>query len=384
MEAANGRPKKRIKIDWMCVNPNCTKSKSDTVVTARPFVVSYFGAKHDDKRKRKVCKDCLSEAESTLDAITQSVRSGDNIHNIPLPRICEAAVVLDDSDEEDEARTDESSESDIEVEEEINLESLVEEAMQELNIPDQLDNMIANVSTRMDALNEEKDEITATFEELEKQVDSMRIALYKPFKPVLQQIDPITINDVPESASSGASSASISDLPALPGNGILKRPNLKVGEKVLAMKGKDILSVWDEAVVTEVSSVDSPDNPLPYKVRFDHWVNGTRRSAFYKKLGLKHIAYNWAATVKLQVGTRIIAVYVDPDSPNGKQDFYSGIIAEPPKNMNKNRYLVFFDDGYASYVCHKGKNILMNPNVVLFSKSSIRLFRHSCGLFSNG
>ena len=358
MEVGNGRAKKRIKIDWMCVNPNCTKGKADTVVTARPFVVSYFGAKHDDKRKRKVCKDCLSEADSTLEAITKGVKNGDNIHHIPLPKICEAAVVLDDSDEDNEAKTDESSESDIEVEvdESESLESMIEEAMQNLNIPSQIDNMISDVSTRLDTLNDDKEDITSTFAELEKQVDAMRSALYAPFKPVLQHIDPISINDVAsESASStSGTSASTSDLPALPPNGILKRPNLKVGEKVLAMKGKDILSVWDEAIVSDVST-DAAENPLPYKVRFDHWVNGTRRSAFYKKLGLKHIAYNSPATVKLQVGTRIIAVYVDPDAPDAKLDFYSGIIAEPPKNMNKNRYLVFFDDGYASYVCHKGE-----------------------------
>ncbi len=29
-----------------------------------------------------------------------------------------------------------------------------------------------------------------------------------------------------------------------------------------------------------------------------------------------------------------------------KGAFYSGIVAEPPKSTNKNRYLVFFDDGW--------------------------------------
>ena len=39
--------------------------------------------------------------------------------------------------------------------------------------------------------------------------------------------------------------------------------------------------------------------------------------------------------------------------PGSLSGFYSGIIAEPPKPMNKFRYLVFFDDGYASYIPHK-------------------------------
>ena len=39
------RKNKKRKIDWICVNSNCTKSNPDKVITAKPFVVSYFGAK---------------------------------------------------------------------------------------------------------------------------------------------------------------------------------------------------------------------------------------------------------------------------------------------------------------------------------------------------
>lgn len=53
------------------------------------------------------------------------------------------------------------------------------------------------------------------------------------------------------------------------------------------------------------------------------------------------------------MGTRVIALYRDHASGNcSEDDFYSGIVAEPPKIMNKYRYLIFFDDGYASYISH--------------------------------
>ena len=389
--ASNGDGK-RLKIDWICVNPNCTKSRADSVVTARPFVVSYFGAKQDEKRKRKVCKDCLHEANSTLAVITQKVKSGENIHEIPLPRVREADVVLDDSDEDDNDRADVSSDgaSDFEtaeMEESESIEDVVEATMRKLNIPDQIDNLISDVSTRLTALDEDKDDISATFAQLEKQVDAMRAALYAPFRPVLQHVDPIVINDVPNDNAATASAHTNyvnPNLPVLPPNGLLKRPDLKVGDKVLAMKGKDILSVWDEATMAEIESADN--NPLPFKVRFDTYVNGQRKSAFYKKLNMRHIAYNVAATVKLQVGTRIIAVYIDPDAPPGaKKDFYAGIIAEPPKNMNKNRYLVFFDDGYASYVHHKDIRVVsaqtesavwedIHPNSRVFVKQYLQQY----------
>ncbi|CAL1681389.1 unnamed protein product [Lasius platythorax] len=53
--------------------------------------------------------------------------------------------------------------------------------------------------------------------------------------------------------------------------------------------------------------------------------------------------------VIILVGTRVVAIFHDITSSN----YYSGIIAEPPKSTNKYRYLVFFDDGYAQYVTHK-------------------------------
>ena len=42
----------------------------------------------------------------------------------------------------------------------------------------------------------------------------------------------------------------------------------------------------------------------------------------------------------------MIGLYKDPEAPD-VGGYYAGIIAEPPKAMNKHRYLVFFDDGYA-------------------------------------
>ena len=49
----------------------------------------------------------------------------------------------------------------------------------------------------------------------------------------------------------------------------------------------------------------------------------------------------------VQVGTRVIGLYKEPETPRDAGGYYSGIVAEPPKGMNKYRYLVFFDDGYA-------------------------------------
>ena len=52
------------------------------------------------------------------------------------------------------------------------------------------------------------------------------------------------------------------------------------------------------------------------------------------------------------VGSRVIALYEEESAMAQQQvqrSWYAGIIAEPPCTRNKNRYLVFFDDGYAQY-----------------------------------
>ena len=72
-----------------------------------------------------------------------------------------------------------------------------------------------------------------------------------------------------------------------------------------------------------------------------------------KVLQRKHLAYSTRAEVRLPVGTRVIAKFKEHGASNlTEEEYYSGIIAEPPKVMNRYRYLIFFDDGYTSYLTH--------------------------------
>lgn len=57
-------------------------------------------------------------------------------------------------------------------------------------------------------------------------------------------------------------------------------------------------------------------------------------------------------------GTRVIAYFNGNTLSRGKEKgivpsaFYPGIIAEPLKQANRFRYLIFYDDGYTQYVQH--------------------------------
>ena len=110
------------------------------------------------------------------------------------------------------------------------------------------------------------------------------------------------------------------------------------------------LQVWKDGVVIEV--IDK-ENEKQFKLRFEVFSDGRLKNVQKKTLALKHLAHVQPASVRLQVGTRVIGIFREDDDDADAGNYYSGIIAEPPKQMNRFRYLVFFDDGYASYIKHE-------------------------------
>ncbi|KAG8146990.1 hypothetical protein E2320_014073 [Naja naja] len=71
-----------------------------------------------------------------------------------------------------------------------------------------------------------------------------------------------------------------------------------------------------------------------------------------------HIAYDsHPVPERLSVGSRVVAKYKD-----GNQVWlYAGIVAEMPNVKNKMRFLIFFDDGYASYVIQPELYLICRP-----------------------
>lgn len=81
-------------------------------------------------------------------------------------------------------------------------------------------------------------------------------------------------------------------------------------------------------------------------VRFE---NGGKPRSF----PLKYIAYSTPSPVQLGEGSRVIAQYMEEtDGKLRPSSFYAGVVAESPKYLNRYRYLIFFDDGYAQYCTH--------------------------------
>ncbi|KAK9874154.1 hypothetical protein WA026_002510 [Henosepilachna vigintioctopunctata] len=75
----------------------------------------------------------------------------------------------------------------------------------------------------------------------------------------------------------------------------------------------------------------------------------------------KSIAYIKCSSTRLRVGDRVIAVFKEISMGETKKrsnPYYPGIVAEPPYEANKFRYLIFFDIGYSQYVPHNMVNLV--------------------------
>lgn len=118
------------------------------------------------------------------------------------------------------------------------------------------------------------------------------------------------------------------------------QPNTKLKQHELTMGmivlGKKRTKIWHPG--TLISAQPSADGIEKYKVKFDKGKS---------LLSGNHIAFNFNPILEnLYVGARVVAKYKDGNS----EWLYAGIVAEMPSNKNRMRFLIFFDDGYASYV----------------------------------
>ncbi|XP_028911602.1 histone-lysine N-methyltransferase SETDB1 isoform X1 [Ornithorhynchus anatinus] len=112
----------------------------------------------------------------------------------------------------------------------------------------------------------------------------------------------------------------------------------KDGDLVVSMRilGKKRTKTWHKGTLIAIQAAGTGKK---FKVKFDNKGKSL--------LSGNHIAYDYHPPAEtLFVGSRVVAKYKD-----GNQVWlYAGVVAETPNVKNKLRFLIFFDDGYASYV----------------------------------
>ncbi|XP_074605826.1 histone-lysine N-methyltransferase SETDB1-like isoform X4 [Acropora palmata] len=115
---------------------------------------------------------------------------------------------------------------------------------------------------------------------------------------------------------------------------IAEPPNFEVGTRVIGQRADEL---WYPGVIEKIMTDKTLQKKTKYKVKFDKGSRGL--------LSSNHIALeSYPHPSVLNVGSRVVGIY-------GKLDvLYAGIVAENACTENKNRFLVFFDDGFAQYL----------------------------------
>ncbi|XP_054035554.1 histone-lysine N-methyltransferase SETDB1 [Dryobates pubescens] len=120
---------------------------------------------------------------------------------------------------------------------------------------------------------------------------------------------------------------------AAAGSELSKDGDLNLGMRIL---GKKRTKTWHKGTLIAIQTVGAARK---YKVKFDNKGKSL--------LSGNHIAYDYHPLPdRHHVGSRVVAKYKD----RNQVWLYAGIVAETPNVKNKDRFLIFFDDGYASYV----------------------------------
>ncbi|XP_071768890.2 histone-lysine N-methyltransferase SETDB1-B isoform X2 [Centroberyx gerrardi] len=171
-------------------------------------------------------------------------------------------------------------------------------------------------------------------QQVQKLVQISKSSKTPPVAPILR---PPTQPPAPSAVQPSMPAVFVSQAPAhtpTQPNPALKEDELKLEMSIL---GKKRTKTWHKGNLIAINPVGN--GTFKYKVKFDNKGKSL--------LSGNHVAFDYHPTLEsLYVGARVVAKYKD----GNLVWLYAGIVAEMPNNKNRMRFLIFFDDGYASYV----------------------------------
>ncbi|KAJ8687450.1 hypothetical protein QAD02_023244 [Eretmocerus hayati] len=322
------KEKKKKSCNANCINFKC--SSGVDMRLAPTFACSYYGVNMTKKKKRFICRICLDIALDHQEQLINALTNHKPILKCEFPDHT-MEVEISDSDESDAEVKNESDEylsEDTLRDFEEKVKKSLADALEKYDINYQIEEANAVLKSEINDLKESNDKLDADICKTMQKLDQQRSMLYDEFKPSIKMLEELKIEDC------------------------IGAPNpLVVSKKVPQNRQQNNSIVQDSQpeILQEVERDNRllQDMHLPPSGRLIKPVPGM--DEFVKNLNGKQMAACYPSPVIIPVGTRVVAMFQDTYSSN----YYSGVIAEPPKSTNKYRYLVFFDDGYAQYVIHK-------------------------------
>ncbi|KAL2725053.1 histone-lysine N-methyltransferase eggless-like [Vespula squamosa] len=395
-------PKNKVKtpkISKTC-NNNCINFKCNSGVDMKPapsFACAYYGINTEKRKRPKViCKQCFNMALEHQKQLVAAFLDQKSLLRCDFPNHTMEVEISDSDESDDEKKKDlDDDNTYLPTEVLLDLEEKLDSTLQSLfnryNMNYQIEEAQNVLMKQWKQIDEKNKTIDDQIKALTSHMDTLRNGLYDDFRPQIRMLQELQIDvDYEENiahplvATKKVTQVRMSPckmqqdsqpeiLPIerdnkqivaldLPPSGPLVKAQPEIDSIVYIMKHP--LMRWIKAKVQNVVS----KSPLHCRVRLlQKKYNSVIKSVFGKQ-----IAVAVPSKVLIPVGTRVVAVFHDMENYEkvaeklDASNFYSGVIAEPPKSTNKYRYLVFFDDGYVQYVTHK--------DIFVVSESSPRVW----------
>ncbi|KOC60821.1 Histone-lysine N-methyltransferase eggless [Habropoda laboriosa] len=354
-----------------CINFQC--SSGVNMKSAPSFACAFYGVNTEKKKERMICRKCFDDALEHQKQLVAAFVDRKPLLKCEFPDHTMEVEISDSDDSDDDKKKDTYDEEKYLPEEMLtNIEEMLDSTLNNIFIKYDVKYQIKQahniLKDQWDKINEENEVLDRTVKGLMRTMDTLRNSLYDEFKPQIQMLQELQIDDgymdnvfYPLVATKKVTQVRVAPftlsqdsqpevLPIeqdnrqivvldLPPIGPLVKPLIDMDSIVYIMKHP--LMPWIKGKVQTVVS----RSPLQFRVK----LLQKKYNSVVKSVSGKQIAAAITSQVIISVGTRVVAVFKDVSSSN----FYSGVIAEPPKATNKYRYLIFFDDGYAQYVEHK-------------------------------
>ncbi|XP_027838304.1 histone-lysine N-methyltransferase SETDB1-like isoform X2 [Aphis gossypii] len=322
-----------------CINYYCKSKRNEELYAAQQSVCNYYNVRY--KPYRRVCRVCMKKSTLFLNKISTLLKNQKFIFDDDsYSRKNINIIELSDSDDSITDNNDGPSTSYLNPQT-TKLPETIHAVWNKTVKPlvtvqkEKITNyLISERSQLIAGIEQIKDTVT----ELDNKLKNMYDKIYKFDKQQEFEFDK-EINIVDTNDVCIVSSKMLPGLPKdLPKGGRVIRPLLKMGDQVYGMKDSQ-LQPWVKATIKSAVS------DTYFNIIFDDGKEII--------LNNKNLAYiNTLNEAQYPVGSRVIAKFQDMNIQLTDK-FYVGVVAEPPKYLNKFRYMVFFDDGYTQYVNHK-------------------------------
>lgn len=367
-EEKNTRKAKSKVYNSNCINFKCRSGINMKV--APSFACAFYGVSLEKKKKRIICKECFDNALEHQKQLVKAFVENRSLLDCYFPDHTMEVEISDSDDSEDEKKKESDNNEYIPEDILLDIKSKLDDTLsciyKKYNMEQHVKVACETLKRRWRDICAANDSLNTEIREMMRTMDKLRNNMYEDFRPQIKMLEELQLNDeitegahplvatkkvtqvrVPPSSLLQDSQLEVLAIepsgtkemiaPKLPPTGPLVKRAPEIDDIVYIMKTP--VMPWIKAKVLNIVS-----NPWSVRVRLIQ----KRYNSAVKTVPGKLIAITEVSQVMIPVGTRVVAIFHDDVSNN----YYSGIIAETPKSINKYRYLVFFDDGYAQYVVH--------------------------------